>query len=439
MPATEEFSWDALLSAVRAQHPGIYRTWFDTLAPAQLQAGELRVGVDDPARLRFLRDSCTTAFVQTAMALTGHLISVRFLSLGGGQPLPLASSAAPSLTQTPLSADYTFEQFVVGPSNRLAHAAARAVCGQPGTLYNPLFIHGSSGLGKTHLLQATCGELLQAAGAAEVLYVSCEAFVNDFVRAIESGRVPEFRDTARRAEALVIDDVQFLANRESSQEEIFHTFNALYQSGRQIILSADSPPSEIPTLEDRLVSRFSWGLVTQIDPPSRETRQAILHKKARLRGYEVPDELLDFIAERVEANVRLLEGALTKLISETQIGGKPMTLDTAREVLERFDGRPARLLQISEILEAVSRHFGIRLPDLVGRKRSRSISHPRQVGMYLARKLTPLSLEEIGVHFGGRDHSTVLHAERVIETTRLKQTQTAEALAKLTAQLLARR
>lgn len=439
MPTNVDFSWDALLSALRAHFPDLYRTWLETLPPPTLQGGELVVVIDDPARMRFLRDTCAQAFVQTAMTLTGHLISVRFISPPDAQPSPLASSAASSLTQTPLSPDYTFEQFVVGPSNRLAHAASRAVCGQPGSLYNPLFIHGSSGMGKTHLLQATCAELLQRDPNAYIPYVSCELFVNDFVHAIETGQLPQFRERARRVDALVIDDVQFLANRESSQEELFHTFNVLYQSAKQIILSADSPPTEIPTLEDRLVSRFNWGLVTQIDPPNRETRQAILHKKARLRGCEIPDELLDFIAERVESNVRLLEGALTKLISETQIGGKPMTLDTARQVLDHFDGPPTHTLQVSDILEAVSTHFRVRLPDLIGRKRSRSISHPRQIGMYLARKLTPLSLEEIGVHFGGRDHSTVLHAQRVIESNRLKSKDAADTLAQLTNQLLARR
>jgi len=439
MPANIEFSWDALLAAVRTEFPDLFRTWFESLPDPTLNGGELRVVVEDPARLRYLQDHCSSAFVQTAMALTGHLISVRFICNRDGESAPLASSGPAPLTQTPLSADYTFDQFVVGPSNRLAHAASRAVCSQPGSLYNPLFIHGSSGLGKSHLLQAICAELLSRDGVGEVLYVSCETFVNEFVRAIETGQLPHFRDRARRADALVIDDVQFLVNRESSQEELFHTFNVLYQSGKQIILSADSSPTEIPTLEDRLVSRFNWGLVTQIDPPNRETRQAILHKKARLRGCEIPDELIDLIAERVEANVRLLEGALTRLISETQIGGKPMTLDTARHMLEHFEGRPSRSLQISDIIEAVSKHFSVRLPDLVGRKRSRSISYPRQIGMYLARRLTPLSLEEIGVHFGGRDHSTVLHAERVIEASRQKDKSTADALTQLTNLLLGRK
>ena len=437
--STDAFSWNRLLSAVRANSPDLYRTWFDELEPGRLANGELAVVLDDPAKLRFLIDNCKDAFVQAAMALTGRLISVRFTASLDGKATPLATSTPSAISTSPLGVDYTFEQFVVGPSNRLAHAACRAVCGQPGSLYNPLFIHGSSGLGKTHLLQATCSEIENRNPDSGVLYVSCETFVNDFVRAIESGQLPQFRDRARRVDALVIDDIQFLANRESSQEELFHTFNTLYQSGKQIILSADSPPTEIPTLEDRLVSRFNWGLVTQIDLPNRETRQAILHKKARLRGCEIPDDLLDFIAGCVESNVRLLEGALTKLISETQIGGKPMTIETAREVISHFDGRPARTIQVSEIMEEVSSHFSVKLSDLVGRKRSRSISRPRQVGMYLARHLTPLSLEEIGVHFGGRDHSTVLHAARVIDASMSSDKETGDLLAHLTKRLLARR
>jgi chromosomal replication initiator protein len=439
MPTSVSFSWNALLDAIRTEFPELYRTWFEELPPGNLDGGQLTVTVDDPAKLRFLSDACTPAFVQGAMGLTGHLISVRFASRTNKQGLTVRGSLVDTLAQTPLSPDYTFEQFVVGPSNRLAHAACRAVCAQPGSLYNPLFIHGSSGLGKTHLLQATCAEILQRSSAAKVTYVSCDVFVNDFVHAIETGQLAMFRARARRADALIIDDVQFLANRESSQEEIFHTFNALYQAGKQIILSADSPPTQIPTLEDRLISRFNWGLVTQIDPPNRETRQAILHKKARLRGCEIPDELLDYIAGCVESNVRLLEGALTKLISETQLGGKPMTVATAREVLAHFEPQPARPLQVADILEVVSKHFSVRLPDLLGRKRSRSISHPRQFAMYLARKLTPLSLEEIGAHFGGRDHSTVLHAERAIDATRLTDETAAQTLTKLTEELLAHR
>lgn len=436
MSANARVSWDELLARLRAQHPDVYRAWFETLEPGELRGGQLRVLVDDPARCLYLTEKCAGAFADAAMSLTGHFVTLRFET-----PSPSLSPGlhGTGLRSMPLNPDYSFEQFVVGPSNRLAHAASRAVCAQPGTLYNPLFIHGPSGLGKSHLLHAVAMEMQRGEAPMSVIYVSCETFVNEFVRAIESGGLQQFRDSARSADALLVDDAQFLANRESSQEELFHTFNVLYQSRRQIILSADAAPTDIPTLEDRLVSRFNWGLVALIDPPNRETRQAILQKKARLRGCEVPDEVLDLIAERVESNIRLLEGALTKLISETQIGGKPMNLETARSVIEGFDGAGTRPLQIHDILDIVSKHYGLRLPDLIGRKRSRSVSHPRQVGMYLARRLTPLSLEEIGGHFGGRDHSTVLHAERVVDASRRHDKDTADLLTHLTNVLLTKR
>lgn len=433
------FSWDALLAQVRRAQPELYRSWFEELPPAEPFGGAMQVQVSDAARAQYLNEHCRDAFGQAVMALTGHLVSVRFGDPSTPTDIRPSSGPAPYLAQSPLSADYVFEQFVVGNTNRLAHASCRAVVSQPGTLYNPLFLHGPSGVGKTHLLQATCSEWQTAHDGMKVLYVSCEAFVNDFVRAIESGDLQRFRDAARGVDALVVDDVQFLAERETSQEELFHTFNAVYQAGKQMVFSADSPPSEIPTLEDRLVSRFNWGLVTQMDVPNRETRQAILQKKARLRGCEIPADVLDYIAERVQSNVRSLEGALTKLISEAQLTDRPMSLETAREVLQDVDGRPARLVQVGEILELVAEHYSLRIHELIGRRRSRSISHPRQMGMYLTRKLTPLSLEEIGMHFGGRDHTTVLHAERVIEQEQRTNKDTAETLKSLMRQLLSRR
>ena len=438
MPVETTLDWDRLLELVRADEPDLYRSWFTLLRPVQPQRGELAIQVDDPAQAYYLREQCRAAFVRAAMKISGHLVSVQFSSPLEPRPTSETGEQGPALTEMPLSADYTFDQFVVGASNRLAHAACGAVCNQLGTLYNPLFIHGASGLGKTHLLQGTCAEVLRARPDLYAVYVTCETFVNDFVRAIASGRWEPFRSSVRRADLLVIDDVQFLANRESSQEELFHTFNVLYQGRKQIILSADSAPSDIPTLEDRLVSRFNWGLVVQIDTPTRETRQAILHKKARLRGVEIPDEVIDYIAEHVDSNVRLLEGTLTKLITESQLGGKPLTVQTAREILATYGNHNQRPLQVSEILEAVSKHFGIRLQELLGRKRTRSISHPRQVAMYLARKLTPLSLEEIGMHFGGRDHSTVLHAERSVEGNRATDPALSQSLAQLIQRLLTR-
>ena len=438
MPIEASLDWDQVLETVRTDTPELYRAWFASLHPTQPKGGELQVRVNDPAQAHYLRANCRHAFADAAMKVSGHLVTVEFSSPQELNGEPLATSQPPALTRMPLSADYTFEQFVVGASNRLAHAACGAICNQLGNLYNPLFVHGASGLGKTHLLQAVCAEVTRGNSDSCVLYTPCETFVNDFVRALASGQWQPFRESVRRADLLVIDDVQFLVNRESSQEELFHTFNTLYQSRKQIILSADSAPSEIPTLEDRLVSRFNWGLVVQIDPPTRETRQAILHKKARLRGVEVPDEVIDYIAEHMPGNVRLLEGTLTRLITETQLGGKPLNVQTARELLATHVNHNQRPLQISEILEAVSKHFGVRLQELLGRKRNRSVSQPRQIAMYLARKLTPLSLEEIGMHFGGRDHSTVLHAERTIEAERGTNPELAQTLAHLTQLLLTR-
>lgn len=436
MSSENGFPWDKLVETLRVRNPELYRNWFDELEPPTIAGGELCVVVPDQARAQYLREQCTRAFADAATGLTGYLLSVRFEVPTAGTTG--GTSVIKHVPAAPLNPDYTFEQFVVGPSNRLAHAACRAVCSQPGTLYNPLFMHGASGLGKTHLLHATCTELLRTNPNVKFLYMSCETFVNEFVRAIEDGSLVEFRNYAREADVLLIDDIQFLANRESSQEELFHTFNVLYQNRRQIILTADARPNEIPTLEDRLVSRFNWGLVTQIDPPNRETRHAILQKKARLRGCEVSADVLDYIAQRVEDNVRVLEGALTKLISERQIADKPLSVETARRVMQDFQGTETRPLQVGDILQLVSQHFGVKVSELLGRKRSRSIAAPRQVAMYLTRKLTPLSLEEIGGHFGGRDHSTVLHAERTIEAERTRDPQMADTLTHLTRQLLAR-
>lgn len=434
MEPEASFEWDRLLEVVRSDAPELYRAWFADLKPGSLRGGSLVIPVDDPAQAHYLESTCRYTFADAAMKLTGHLVTVEFVCPASAATDPRC--APPAWARTPLSADYTFEQFVVGASNRLAHAACGAVANQLGTLYNPLFLHGASGLGKTHLLQATCARVLRTHPDKQVLYLTCESFVNEFVRALASGQWHAFRESVRQVDLLAIDDVQFLANRESSQEELFHTFNALYQSQKQIILSADAAPGDIPTLEDRLVSRFSWGLVVRIDPPSRETRQAILHQKARLRGVEVPAEVIDYIAENVDGNIRLLEGTLTRLITETQLGGRPLTVQTAREVLASHTNHNQRALQITDILQAVSQHCGVRLQELLGRKRTRSVSHPRQVAMYLARKLTPLSLEEIGMHFAGRDHSTVLHAERAIEEERATNPELAQTLTLLTEKLL---
>lgn len=431
-------SWNHLLRALRVQRPELYRAWFDELAPGTLDAGVLEIRVPDAARAQYLDEHCRELLIHAAMELTGRLVTIRVVGPQDDAGV-LTTGGAPPLTVLPLNPDYTFDEFVVGTSNRLAHAACRAICSQPGTLYNPVFIHGPSGLGKTHLLQAVCGELLQTQTQLRAAYVSCETFVNDYVRAIEGGTLQQFRDWTRSTDMLVVDDIQFLANRESCQEELFHTFNVLYQARRQIILSADCSPADIPTLQDRLKSRFNWGLVAQIDPPNRETRHAILQKKARLRGCDIPEDVLDFVAERVDGNIRLLEGALTKLLSACQVNQWPTDLEHARHVFEGYNGQHSKALLVDDILRVVSEHFNVRPSELLSRRRSRSIAYPRQVGMYLARRLTPLSLEEIGARFGGRDHSTVLHADRVIDHARHADRETAETLTALTRRLMIRR
>ena len=290
-----------------------------------------------------------------------------------------------------------------------------AVSEAPGHAYNPLFIHGSVGLGKTHLLQSACQVLLKQRPPMRVSYLSCETFVNHFIRAVEQGKLHDFRYKYRHADMLVIDDVQFLSEKERTQEEFFHTFNTLYQSRKQIVLSADCSPAEIPKLEQRLVSRFNQGLVARIDKPGVETRMAIIHKKALMRGIKPPDEVVEFIARKIDTNTRELEGALTKIHGLAMLEDGQITLELAREALGEEPAQAHHQVTISQIIDAVINYFDVRLSDLQGKRRSRSIAFPRQVCMYLARDLTNHSLEEIGGHFGGRDHSTVLHAYRTID------------------------
>jgi chromosomal replication initiator protein len=283
-----------------------------------------------------------------------------------------------------------------------------AVSRNPAETYNPLFLYGTVGLGKTHLLHAICHEVLQRDPLPKIQFLSCEEFVNRFISSIEQGRVSEFQNEFRSADMLIIDDVQFLREREQSQEEFFHTFNALYNARKQIILSADNAPGEIASLEERLISRFKWGLVAKLDPPSYETRVAIIKKKARLRGLDLSEDVVEYIGQQVEANIRELEGALTTVHAHAMTVGQPITLELAREALG--DAAKDRHVTISEITNIVTAFYGVRLADLQSKKRSQSIALPRQICMYLARNLTRHSLEEIGGHLGGRDHTTVMHA-----------------------------
>jgi chromosomal replication initiator protein len=311
-----------------------------------------------------------------------------------------------------LNERYNFDSFVIGSSNRFAHAAALAVAEAPAQAYNPLFIYGSTGLGKTHLLQAIGQYVGEHSRDLSVCYVTSERFMNDFINSLRDKRIEGFKQRYRTFGVLLIDDIQFLEHKERIQEEFFHTFNTLYEAGKQIIISSDRPPRQIATLEQRLRSRFEWGLMTDIQPPDLETRIAILQKKVRADGIDVADpQLLTFIAGRVSTNIRELEGALTRVVAFSSLTGRPMTVDLAQDVLrDVFPQGEAAQVTIERIQDEVSERFALSKEELVGDRRSQNIVYPRQVAMYLSRELTDSSLPRIGRHFGGRDHTTVIHA-----------------------------
>ncbi|MBN2137758.1 MAG: chromosomal replication initiator protein DnaA [Sedimentisphaerales bacterium] len=421
-----------ILDRAKVLDPANTREWFDKLKVVHLAGGELGIGCPDEATVRFMRTNCRDAFTRAAQQITGHLVSVDFDVDTEKKPSSPDQRAAAALRLHP---DYTFENFVVGPSNRLAHASCVAVSQSLGNTYNPLFIYGSSGLGKTHLLHAVCFEAHKKSDGAVIQFLSCEEFVNRFISAIEEGNLPGFQSQFRTVDMLVIDDIQFLREREHSQEEFFHTFNALYNNGKQIILSGDSPPGKIPSLEERLISRFNWGLVARIDPPSYETRIAIVQKKARVRGLKISDDIAEYVARKVQANIRELEGALTTIYAIATTTGKDITLELARTALDGQIKLAARHISITDIIEVVTRHFDVRLTDLQSKKRSQSITQPRQICMYLARSLTRHSLEEIGGHLGGRDHTTVMHACNKITLARDADPEISALLNELTRQI----
>jgi chromosomal replication initiator protein len=307
---------------------------------------------------------------------------------------------------------YTFDSFVIGSSNRFAHAAALAVAEAPAQAYNPLFIYGGTGLGKTHLLQAVAQYVSEHSSEMSVRYVTSETFMNDFINSLRDKRIEGFKQRYRTYDVLLIDDVQFFEHKERIQEEFFHTFNSLYEAGSQIAMSSDRPPRDIATLEARLRSRFEWGLITDIQPPDLETRIAILRKKVKTDGINVPDpQVLTFIASRVSTNIRELEGALTRVVAFSSLTGRPMSVELAQDVLrDVFPQGESVEVSIKRIQELVSDRFGLSLEELCGDKRSQNIVYPRQVAMYLSRELTDSSLPKIGKEFGGRDHTTVIHA-----------------------------
>ncbi len=456
--------WRDMMAYLRSRYASISRQWFEALEPIDLSSGLLVVSTPTSVQRDYLQRKCIDQFNEAAQSSTGKLVGVRFITADeaanfSAPPPAHAASASAAATAAParvhvripdngghldssdqvvLSPDYSFDNFITGPNNQLAYAASVAVANQPGNAYNPLFIHGGVGLGKTHLLQAICQQVLRERPQTSILYVSCDAFMNQFIECVQAGKMAEFRHRYRHVDLLVLDDIHFLGggNRERSQEEFFHTFNELYQSSRQIVLSSDAPPAEIPHLEERLVSRFNWGLVANVTKPHYETRVAILRAKARLRGIEVPDDVISFIATRVDSNARELEGAITTVIGHASLQNRPIDMELSRAALGEppSDGQTSQVT-LQQIIDVVTRYYNVKLSDLQSRRRHKSVTEPRQVCMYLARQRTRFSLEEIGGYFGGRDHTTVMHSIRTVDDRCLTEPAFAQQVAHLDGQI----
>jgi chromosomal replication initiator protein len=417
---TAEDLWNEVADRLKeALNDTTYRTWFDQVEGGGVSAEAVVLTVPNDFTRNWI-EAHFFGLVQAAVReLTGDERPVRLAVRTGREAEeavvpPVAGQVVvpPRAGFEGLNPKYTFDSFVIGSSNRFAHAAALAVAEAPAQAYNPLFIYGGTGLGKTHLLQAVGQYVAEHSAALTVKYVTSETFMNDFINSLRDKRIEGFKQRYRSYDLLMIDDIQFLEGKERIQEEFFHTFNSLYEAGRQIVISSDRPPREISTLEERLRSRFEWGLITDIQPPDLETRIAILRKRVKTDGIHVPDpQVLTFIAGRVSTNIRELEGALTRVVAFSSLTGRLMTVDLAQDVLrDVFPQGAAADVSIERIQETVTDRFGISLDELCSEKRSQNIVYPRQVAMYLSRELTDSSLPRIGRHFGGRDHTTVIHA-----------------------------
>lgn len=402
-----------------ALNDSTYRTWFGEVEGRELSDEVFVLAVPND----FTREWIEGHFLELIRAgvrdATGQQrrIQLTVTETGAGGAPDATQAPAQRISDSGLNTKYTFDLFVIGSSNRFAHAAALAVAEAPAQAYNPLFIYGSTGLGKTHLLQAIGQYVMEHPGNMSVRYVTSESFVNDFINSLRDKRIEGFKQRYRNYDLLLIDDVQFFEGKERFQEEFFHTFNSLYEAGSQIVLSSDRPPKEIATLEARLRSRFEWGLITDIQPPDLETRIAILRKKVKTDGIHIADpQLLTFIAGRISTNIRELEGALTRVVAFASLTGRPMTVELAQDVLKDvFPQGEVAAVTIERIQEVVCDRFSLSLEELCSHKRSQNIVYPRQVAMYLSRELTDSSLPKIGKHFGDRDHTTVLHANAKIQ------------------------
>jgi chromosomal replication initiator protein len=416
---TAEGVWNEISGRLRETlNENTFSTWFAQVDAVEITGEELVLGVPNG----FTREWIEGHFldlISAALAEVAGEHEVR-LEIVDRSAKPTPTKADPKLPEprepSPqpglgMNAKYTFDSFVIGSSNRFAHAAALAVAEAPAQAYNPLFIYGGTGLGKTHLLQAISQYVGEHPGSLSVRYVTSETFMNDFINSLRDKRIEGFKQRYRTYDLLLVDDVQFFEHKERIQEEFFHTFNSLYESGSQIVMSSDRPPRDIATLEERLRSRFEWGLITDIQPPDLETRIAILRKRVQADNINADQQVLTFIASRVSTNIRELEGALTRVVAFCSLTGRPMSEELAQDVLKDvFPQGDLPQVTIERIQEVISDRFSLSLDELCGDKRSQNIVYPRQVAMYLSRELTDSSLPKIGKQFGGRDHTTVIHA-----------------------------
>ena len=412
--------WEKTLNIIKGEMSEVsFNTWIKSCEPLSISSNTIKISVPNSFTQDILEKRYKDLVVNSIEAACSKVYNVDFIVASDIQDIEekeeknddKSSINVNDEMSSTLNPKYTFDSFVIGNSNRFAHAASLAVAEAPAKAYNPLFIYGGVGLGKTHLMHAIGHYVLQNNANAKVVYVSSEKFTNELINAIRDDRNEEFRNKYRNVDVLLIDDIQFIAGKEGTQEEFFHTFNALHDANKQIILSSDRPPKEIPTLEDRLRSRFEWGLIADIQPPDFETRMAILKKKADVEKLNVANEVMVYIATKIKSNIRELEGALIRIVAYSSLTNRPITVELASEALKDIiSNKQNKNITIDVIQDVVAGYFNLRIEDLKSQRRTRNVAYPRQIAMYLSRKLTDMSLPKIGEEFGGRDHTTVIHA-----------------------------
>lgn len=420
--------WAKTLETIKSELSEVsFNTWIKSCEPISISSDTITISVPNSFTQDILDKRYKDLVANSIEVVCSKLYKIEFVIASEASEKEdlketSSNSASKSIVvndemSSTLNPKYTFNSFVIGNSNRFAHAASLAVAESPAKAYNPLFIYGGVGLGKTHLMHAIGHYILDNNPSAKVVYVSSEKFTNELINAIKDDKNEDFRNKYRNVDVLLIDDIQFIAGKERTQEEFFHTFNALHDANKQIILSSDRPPKEIPTLEDRLRSRFEWGLIADIQVPDFETRMAILKKKADVENLNVANEVMGYIATKIKSNIRELEGALIRIIAYSSLTNRDVTVDLATEALKDIiSKKQGKHITIDLIQDLVSSYFNLRVEDLKSQRRTRNVAHPRQIAMYLSRKLTDMSLPKIGEEFGGRDHTTVIHAyEKISE------------------------